>query len=80
MVIPVGTKCGASKLHAHRMFIFRMYDHCGTLHLPLLVKEMPFYTKNVIRKPGELPLVELKALLVRKGIKRSAKRFRQVVG
>ena len=53
---------------AHRMFIFRMYDNCGTLHLPLLVKEVPFYTKNVIRKPGELPLVELKALLVRKGI------------
>ncbi|KAL5488959.1 hypothetical protein EMCRGX_G017991 [Ephydatia muelleri] len=55
----------------HVVIIFvsrRMYDNCGTLHLPLLVKEVPFYTNNVIRKPGELPLVELKALLVRKGI------------
>ncbi|KAL5517651.1 hypothetical protein EMCRGX_G003239 [Ephydatia muelleri] len=41
----------------HVVIIFvsrRMYDNCGTLHLPLLVKEVPFYTKNVIRKPGRL--------------------------
>ena len=58
-------------MHAHRMFIFRMYDHCGTLHLPLLVKEVPFYTKNVILKPGELPLVELKACQERDNVLRS---------
>ena len=45
---------------------FQAVEHY--ISLPLLVKEVTFYTKNVIRNPSELPLVELKTLLVRKGI------------